>query len=536
MSISVFTKPIDPIPPTMLGHELECYFTADPLARSIPVMNNNNEIIGIVDKAPFLTTLNSKNGREIYENSNIEYFINSKFVTLDLNTTIQEAISIIAKSAFKFEINRVIVNDEYGYFGIAETADVYKALANEAANRAKSLEIANNKANAALEAKSRFLATVSHEIRTPLNGILGMAQAITKSCPETLRPLANTILDSGDILLRVVNDVLDMSKVESGKFELSIGDFSLYQQILHAFEINKSNAQSKKLDYEQSIEIPKNLIVQGDSARLKQVLLNFISNSIKFTNSGFVKISASSTIENDICNLIINICDSGIGMSKEFQNRLFKSFEQEDNSNTRGYGGTGLGLAISKSIIDSMGGKIEVVSLSGNGTQFSIYLPFKLAQDQNIDLRQNSKDTNQFDDCETLNILAAEDNKTNQLVLKTLLSEFPINLIFANNGQEAISEFEKSQFDIVFMDLQMPILDGINATKKIREFESNNNRIPTPIFALSANAMDNHREITRNAGFDGHIAKPIILDQLLEAINDAIIIKASYEKQYLDCA
>jgi two-component system, sensor histidine kinase len=535
MDLSSLSKLIKPINTDTKGEDLLLIFNNNPNIRAIPIGNENGEILGIIERATFLGAIATGFGREIFCRRTIESFIKQNFAIIELQDTIAEAVFKITEIACHEDIPCAIVFDKGAYFGLIEIAQIYRQMAKETHKRAKALEIANENANAALEAKSRFLATVSHEIRTPLNGVLGMAKALSNRCPEDLVPFASTILNSGEILLRVVNDLLDMSKIENGKLEISKSVVCLKNIIQHAYDLNKTNAKSKNLKFTIENNLEDNLQIKTDGTRLSQVLINILSNAIKFTTNGEVSLKAYLKNNNHNKVLEIIISDTGIGMSKEFQSKLFQSFQQEDNSNSRGFGGTGLGLAISKSIIESLDGNIEVWSQIDAGSCFTIQMPIEIIEDIAPNTQIN-EDSNSLNENEAVNILAAEDNPTNQLVLKTLLQDFPVEITFANNGQEAVEIFENKKFDLIFMDLQMPILDGIDATIAIREIENSRQILPTPIFALSANATQSHKEATQRAGFDGHLTKPIVVEHLLAAIEHALTIEDEQNENLSACA
>lgn len=525
MPLSNITNIIIPISEETTGEEVQDYFAKNPSLRAIPIKNTKNKIIGIIERTPFLSKLSSVFGRDLYSKRPIKQLINCNFLRLDINDTIQlSALKLTEIENFGSPCC-ALVFEGANFHGIIDIDDIYKKLAEEAVNKANALQITKESLQNALETKSRFLATVSHEIRTPLNGIIGMAQALLKHGDSQSKFMSQTILASGQILRRVVDDLLDMSKIENGKFDFAFSSVNCLKILKDVHQTYKENAKEKGIELILNIDESVNINFKTDEIRLKQAILNIVSNAIKFTQDGSVTINAF--IKDNM--LEISIIDTGIGISDNFQSKIFDAFEQEDNSNSRGFGGAGLGLSITKSIINNLGGNIILDSKIGIGTKFTVLLPVDISKEENA--YENKVHIDEIDK-ETIKILAAEDNITNQIVLKTLLCEFPIEIIFANNGKEALELWKTMPFDLILMDLQMPIMDGITAVKKIRDIERTYQLPSIPILALSANAMEIHREETMRTGFNGHIAKPIIIEELVEAIINS---QNNYEpqKEYL---
>ncbi len=383
--------------------------------------------------------------------------------------------------------------------------------------RTRQLAIEKTRAEAASIAKSNFLATMSHEIRTPMNGVLGMAQVMaTTELTEEQQLYVNTILDSGNSLLIIINDILDFSKIEAGKMDLESNPFNLNKITTEIASLFQSKAHEKNIQLTYNIENNCPLELMGDSLRIKQVLQNLTSNAIKFTEQGSIKISISgSMIEDHSVSLILSITDSGIGIDQSAQNKLFSDFTQVDSSTTRKFGGTGLGLAICKQLVTLMGGEIGVNSQLGQGATFWFTL--------NLSLNTNIQTTLPKDKIEHPNqltplsgtILLVEDNLVNQLVAKAILEKFGLTLDIANDGLQAVQKFSKNNYDLILMDCQMPVLDGLEATRQIRKNELENKvNQPTPIIALTANAHNKDRGRCIAAGMDDYLQKPIIKDDL----------------------
>lgn len=369
-------------------------------------------------------------------------------------------------------------------------------------------------ADAANIAKSAFLATMSHEIRTPLNGILGMAQAMAN---DELSPAQEERLDvvrqSGEALLAILNDVLDLSKIEAGKLDLEAIHFDLGELVRGVQAAFASLATKKGLSLVFDIG-PAEGVYLGDPTRVRQILYNLISNALKFTETGEVRVSAAR--QDGAVRLAV--ADTGIGMTPEALSHLFSAFVQADKTTTRRFGGTGLGLAISRELAELMGGSIQAKSAPGRGATFEVLLPLRRTDAQIVDSARREGAVVISPDLERIRLLAAEDNPTNQLVLKTLLDQVGIQPMFVANGLQAVAAWEAGDFDVILMDVQMPELDGPGATEIIRRKEVGSGRRRTPIIGLTANAMSHQVEQYLAVGMDGVVTKPIDITKLFEAL------------------
>jgi PAS domain S-box-containing protein len=370
-------------------------------------------------------------------------------------------------------------------------------------------------AEAANRAKSAFLATMSHEIRTPLNGVLGMAQAMAAddlSGPQRSR--LRTIRHSGETLLTILNDLLDLSKIEAGKLELEVVDFELghlAQGIRDAFE-----GEAARKGLRLALEVAPNTRgrYRGDATRLRQILLNLVSNAVKFTEAGEVLLSVERRGE----TLAFSVVDTGIGIPADRIPHLFNKFEQADASTTRRFGGTGLGLAICRDLAALMDGCVDAHSREGAGSTFELVIALPRVGEETVRAGGVDAAKAEFEPVTSLRVLAAEDNSVNQLVLRTLLQQAGLDPVIVADGQAALAAWREQPWDVVLMDVQMPVMDGPTATRAIRAEEAATGRARTPILALTANAMSHQVEEYVAAGMDGLIPKPIRVEELFAAL------------------
>jgi PAS domain S-box-containing protein len=408
-----------------------------------------------------------------------------------------------------------------GFYVLATDVTALKQTQERLERANAELSRARETAEAASRAKADFLAHMSHEIRTPLNGVLGMAQVMAagKLSSEQRRRL-DVIRGSGDAVLTILNDVLDLAKVEAGKLELESAPFLVDRLLCEASGVFQGLADQKQLRLETTCAVEDAYV--GDAARLRQILYNLLSNALKFTQRGAVRLEAA--VEG--AELLLTVSDTGGGIAPDDLARLFDRFAQADTTISRRFGGTGLGLAIARELAQLMGGDITVISAPGAGSTFTVRLPLAKAGRAEADrLRAAASGVPAARGARFgpgLRVLAAEDNAINRRVLDALLEQTGLDVVFAEDGEQVVEAWRTGEWHLILMDIRMPRMDGVAATRMIREAEARDGRRRTPILALTADAMAHQRDQYLALGMDGFVAKPLSATLLMQAVAMAV--------------
>ncbi|MCM1180265.1 MAG: ATP-binding protein [Clostridium sp.] len=387
------------------------------------------------------------------------------------------------------------------------------------------LSVAIKDANAAYKTQSEFLANMSHEIRTPINGILGMLQLtlMADDLQADYRDNLTTAKNCADTLLRLINDILDISKLEAGKYNLKETDFDIKAAIEETVAAQVPLAKGKLLTLDCTFGGTMPKLVRGDEQRIQQVLNCLLSNAIKFTSEGGIRVKVAC-IDDSVDKIILRVAvaDSGIGIAEEDKNKLFIRFSQVDASDTRKYGGSGLGLVITKQIVELMGGDISVQSKEGLGSTFIVEVPLKIVKAAEEDTEQNAEEDAAVFSIMGHNrarILVAEDEPVNQQVIGKLLGMAGYSYDIAENGAKAVELFRQKEYQAALFDVQMPVMDGLAATQEIRKIEQQEQKKRMPIIAVTARAMFGDKERILEAKLDDYIAKPYNLNDVVEILN-----------------
>ena len=388
-------------------------------------------------------------------------------------------------------------------------------------------EMRLSQADEASQSKTTFLSRMSHEIRTPMNGIIGML-SLAEGKLDSTHPAMQYLTKIDELsahLLSLINDILDMSRIEAGKVELEDKPFSLRKLGDKLYDMFAKNLEQRNIEYTVEFEDVTVDYVIGDELRISQVIINFLSNAVKFTEKGEIRVTLRQmALAGGTADIMIRVRDTGIGMSPEFINRIFRPFEQESMDTQKKYGGTGLGMAISDQIVKLMGGEIVVESMVGKGSDFMVFLHLPVSEEvEEVSEEKASADeaAAEFDDAfDGKSILVAEDNELNAVIAVEVLKNMGAKVELATNGQEAVDHFEHNPagyYDFILMDVQMPVMDGRAAARKIRGLDRAD-AADIPVFALSADAFIEDERLSRESGMNGHYAKPVDFNELQRSI------------------
>jgi PAS domain S-box-containing protein len=442
-------------------------------------------------------------------------------LTPETSNTVSAEFPLVANTGKEYSIDwriTAVASDDDSEEILLTGLDITESVANNQALKSANIQIreALRSAENANQSKSVFLANMSHEIRTPMNGILGATELmLDQSVDDEQKQYIDIIHSSSHALLNIINDILDLSKIESGSFELEQINFDLHQLCNDVYQLFSSTAKQKGIQilYFYGADLPQFWV--GDPNRIRQILNNLFSNALKFTHQGRIDIRIQGErLANHQYDLKIQIKDSGIGIAEKKVEQIFSAFQQADTSTSRKYGGTGLGLTISQHLANAMQGKIEVESELGVGSSFSLNIPLKPGM-----IETKVKPSGLARNYQA-KVLLAEDNAVNAKIASKILDKLGIEVVVVENGELALHQTINKTFDLVLMDINMPTMDGITAAEKIRELSFPKNQVP--ILALTANAMMEDKERCIKAGMNGFISKPIKLGRLVEELDNIL--------------
>ncbi|MES2427828.1 MAG: ATP-binding protein [Bacteroidota bacterium] len=452
----------------------------------------------------------------------------SIIITISVSRSIEKGLKAIIEGAalikqglFNTRV-RVYSDDDIGVLAIAfnEMAVALDSNIQELKSAEENLKRERDRAEASEKVKQLFLANMSHEIRTPMNAILGFARLLEESLTEKeLLDYVKVIIKSGDDLLVILNDILDFSRMEAGKVNFEQQSFSITNTIDSIVTMMEPKAASKKLHIRAAIDDTIPSIIIGDSVRLSQIILNLVSNAIKFSDNGEIKISVDIINETDDKMVIkFVVKDNGIGIPLKKQAKIFESFEQATSDTARKFGGTGLGLSISKQLVEQQGGKIYVESEPGKGSEFHFTLPFLKTTvgllKEDITVNETNEPVTVIKSGKSIRVLVAEDNSINRMLIVKILQKREFEIDLADNGVIALNMVKDKDYDIILMDVQMPEMDGYEATRVIRDMEEHKRYVP--IIAMTAHTIKGERERCIEMGMDDYVSKPFNADELFD--------------------
>ena len=462
----------------------------------------------------------AKDGQFRWIESNINLFRNSANETAELIVISRD---VTERKNAEEEINKLNSMLESRLLDLRNTSDA--------------LVSARQHADEANRAKSNFLATMSHEIRTPMNAILGMSDLLKETKLDPVqRQYVERCRRAGSNLLSLINDILDLSKIEAGRVELEQCPFDLVDLVAKAIDLLAPKAHMKKIRLSASIAPQSPLRLVGDSGRLQQILVNLIGNAVKFTEYGQIVLTVAPHESGQPGHLQFEVADTGIGIPASQLETIFDNFTQAESSTTRRFGGTGLGLGIARKLVQYMRGNLTVRSVVAEGSTFSFDAIFAVNQQAEPPRLVSAFTPYRKNPSTRVKILVAEDAEDNRFLVEAYLSDQAFDLRFVENGQEALDLFEQEKFDLVIMDVQMPVMDGLIATESIRAFERRHTRARTPILALTADALVGDAERSQAAGCDAHIVKPVTKEELVSVIYHTLFGRSISSSQVPDIA
>jgi signal transduction histidine kinase/AmiR/NasT family two-component response regulator len=505
--------------PDTPGEAVYRRFETEPDTLAIAVVGEDGRPVGLVERHAFSLRMASRYGRALYGLRPISLLMDAQPLVVEARTSVADFTGESLSTRRSDLLKGFIVVEDGLYAGVGSALALLQAT-NETSRRqaeamtdlAFDLAQAEAEAQAANQAKSEFLANMSHEIRTPLNGLLGIAGVLARTALDERQGEMVRIMQSSAVALNaLLSDILDLARVEAGRVELAIEPFRLADTVRETADLFRLAAQEKGLAFEAVIAPEAEVLVQGDAARLKQILVNLVSNAVKFTDRGHVRLSVAVEAR----DFVFEVEDTGVGFSMAQKDALFGRFHQADGSITRRFGGSGLGLAISHNLAELMGGSLDATGEPGRGATFRVRAPLPPAEAPAAAEEGESEAPNAP---LALRVLLADDHAINRRVVELILGGAGAQMVSVADGAEAVAAFAAGAFDVVLMDMQMPVMDGLTAIREIRAMEAARRLPRTPIIGLTANVMPDQVQALKAAGADRHIAKPILPADLMRGV------------------
>ena len=527
--------PVLPASKSTLGAEIFQRFETEADTLAIAVVDDDQRPIGLIERNAFLVLMAAQHGYALWSKRPAAQIMKRDPVVADGDVTVAEFCERVLVESPAELLHGFIVTVSGRYRGVGTTMALLQASAAETSTYANDMQRLAWDAGEALATKGRFLAIMSHEIRTPLNGVLAVAEILKrKSRQSDLEPFIETILDSGNTLLRLLNDALDLSRAEAAGLQLDEAPISVAGLVDELASLWSSQAELKGLELHAVYEGPQDLWVNADAVRIQQVVNNLIGNAMKFTTHGHVRVAVVASVDGDQATLRGMVSDTGPGVPADRAESLFLPFQQTDEGLRQG--GAGLGLAVCRQIVERMNGTIWIQQNAEPGTQIKFEitlgaLPARFAQFE-IDAEPEVQAPATLE--ETIHVLIADDNATNRMVAQTLCEMFGCTCVAVESGEDAVVRLQDGDFDLVLMDIKMPGIDGVEATRRIRASGGPHARVA--ILALTANADPTDAAFYRLSGMDGVVEKPINPERLYSAINAALQIDRSSENLSEVCA
>ena len=502
---------IPPVSPHETGAEIYQRFELEPDTLAIAVVDDGGRPIGIIERNAFLVSMAAQYGYALWSRRPISMLMNAEPVVVDGDVTVAEFCGRILEERLSTLLHGFIVTVGGRYAGVGSMVALLQAAAAVAHE-------SNKQAQEALQARARFLGVMSHEIRTPLNGVLAVAEIAKRKCRQPdLDSLLDTIVDSGGVLLRLLNDAVDLSRAEASGLELAEEPLRVAQLVDDARDLWSPEAEVKGVDLDIRYTGDPDLWVLGDADRLSQILNNLLSNALKFTAGGDVAVTLEVRPVDGVARLCALVADRGPGIPPEQLDRIFAPFQQTDEGVRRG--GAGLGLAVCRQLVDRMAGILVARNRPGGGAEFEFDIPlFQVPAPQ---AEQPASTSAQG--LGAAHVLVADDNPTNRMIAKSLCEMFGCSVECVEDGEEAVRAAASRPFDLILMDIKMPRMDGIEATRQIRSRVGAGARVP--ILALTANADPDDAIFYRSCGVNGVVQKPIRVNELFEAMHAVLALE-----------